>query len=110
MDDSRTNPPLLLRERRRIVQRPVLTHDRRRVTEHYFGYVDLKRLIDANAEVGNAAWMHPFSKIFGNLNGALHHMPHDTARVLKFPERRSDLARLRSEIQEMKRSVSVGAM
>ena len=52
--------------------------------------------------------MHPFSDIFGNLNAALHHMPYHMARILKFPERRSEIARLKAEIKELRKTVRGG--
>jgi hypothetical protein len=51
----------------------------------------------------------PQASIFGNLNAALHSLPCRTARILKFPERRNDFAKLRAEIEEMRKTVSVRA-
>jgi hypothetical protein len=45
--------------------------------------------------------------MFGNAHAVLK-MPYQVARILKFPERRSDIAKLRSEIAAMMRTVSVG--
>jgi hypothetical protein len=47
--------------------------------------------------------------IFGNLDAALHYLPCRAARILKFPERGSEIARLRAEIEEMRKTVSVCA-
>jgi hypothetical protein len=30
----------------------------------------------------------PFAGVFGNANATLYYMPHETARVIKFPARR----------------------
>jgi hypothetical protein len=38
----------------------------------------------------------------------MNYRPRYTARIIRFPERRSDIAKLRSEIAEMMRTVSVG--
>jgi len=106
------NPPLLLRERRRRASRTSrwlrLYHDDRRVLLHRHDHVDRAGIAEANAEIGNASWMHPFSDIFGNLNAALHHMPYHMARILKFPERRSEIARLKAEIKELRKTVRGG--
>jgi hypothetical protein len=60
--------------------RASLSHDQRRITAHYYGYADRARIAHANAEVGNASWVHPFGGIFGNLNDALHYMPYHARR------------------------------
>jgi hypothetical protein len=85
--------------------RTTLSHPDRRLMLHYFGHADWKRLIDANAEVGNASWMHRFTSGFGDPNALLFY---DTARIIPFPERRNGIAKLRSEIVEIKRSVRGG--
>jgi hypothetical protein len=50
----------------------------------------------------------PFYGIFGDLNAALHYMPCHTARVIQFPGHRTEIARLRAEIEELRKTVSVG--
>jgi hypothetical protein len=103
-------PPVRKRRAHRAWRRRFrLYHDDRRVLLHRHGYVDRARIAEANAEIGNASWVHPFRDIFGKLNAALHYLPCHAARILKFPERRSDLARLRAEIEEMRKTVSVRA-
>jgi hypothetical protein len=47
-----------------------------------------------------ALWLHMFGDLFGNPNYMFRH----TARVIKFPERRSEIAKMRSEIQAVSRS------
>jgi hypothetical protein len=81
-----------------------LYHDDRRVLLHRHGCVDRARIADANAAIGSASWLQLFFGIFGDLNAALHYLPCRAARILKFPERRSDLARLRAEIEELQRT------
>ncbi len=68
-----------------MLRRPTPSHNDRRLMLHCFGFVDPKRIADANAQVGNASWLHPFASICGDLNAALHYMPRYTARILKFP-------------------------
>ncbi len=67
-------------------------------------HVDLQCVELARLAIGAASW-RPLGGLFGNPN----YMPHDTARVIKFPERRSELAKLRAEIEEMRKTVSVCA-
>ena len=38
--------------------------------------------------IGAASWCRPFGGLFGDPNAALHYMPRDTARIIKFPARR----------------------
>ena len=97
-------PPLRRRRAHRAWRRRFrLYHDDRRVLLHRHGYVDQARLIKANAEIGNASWLHAFAGIFGNLNDALHYLPCRVAKIIKFPERRSEIARLRAEVAELTR-------
>jgi len=49
----------------------------------------------------------PFLGVFGNLNAALHQAFFYTARIIRFPERRGDLAKLRAELNELRRTISV---
>ena len=49
----------------------------------------------------------PFWGVFGDPTTLLRYVPLYTARIIKFPERRSDLAKLRAEIEEMEKIVSV---
>ena len=96
---------LPLQRPRRNRWRRVLTHDRRRVMWHHFACQDFERLWRANVAIGNASSCHAFSGCFGDPNYGLHR---DTANIIKFPERRSDIAKLRAEIEEMNRTVRGG--
>ena len=49
--------------------------------QHYV--VDPKRVECGRVSVGAACG--PFAGVFGNANATLYYMPHDTARVIKFP-------------------------
>jgi hypothetical protein len=101
-----TGLPPLPPGRRRIVQRHALSHDQRRKYMRWYGFVDPQRTWRARIAIGNASWCTPFWGIFGDLNAALHYLPCRVARILKFPERRSDIAKLKAEIAEMSRIVS----
>jgi hypothetical protein len=93
-------------ERRRIIQRPVLTHNQWRLLQRYA--MDPERAMLANCAIGNASWCTPFAGIFGDLNAALYYLPCRAAQILRFPERRSSLAKLRAEIEEMRKTVRGG--
>ena len=69
------------------------------------GQIDQARLEFARLSIGAACG--PFAGIFCSPT-VLRQMPHYTARIIKFPERRNEIAKLRSEIQEMSRTVSAG--
>ena len=94
-------------ERRRIIQRHALSHDQRRKYMRWYGFIDPERTWRARIAIGNASWLHPFWGVFGD-PAILLHMPYHMARILKFPERRSELARLKAEIKELRKTVSVG--
>jgi hypothetical protein len=49
-----------------------------------------------------------FWGVFGDPTILLRYAPLYTARIIKFPERRSELARLKAEIKELRKTVSVG--
>jgi hypothetical protein len=106
----REMPPLPRPHRAPRKLRLTLSHHDRRLMLHRSGCGDQARIANANAEVGNASWMHLFGAIFGDPNAALKYMPCNTARVIQFPERRSELAKLRGEIAEMSRILAVGAV
>jgi hypothetical protein len=102
-------PPVRKRRAHRAWRRRFrLYHDDRRVLLHRHGYVDRARIEDCRRAIGGASW-GPFAGIFGDLNAALHYLPCHAARILKFPERRSKIAKLRAEIEEMRKTVSVRA-
>jgi len=50
--------------------------------------------------IGLKGW----ARIFGDPNATSYYV----ARIIKFPERRSELARLKAEIKELRKTVSVG--
>jgi hypothetical protein len=76
-----------------------LSHDRRRLMQHHV--IDPKRIEVGRASIGAASWCYRFGACFGDTNYGLHR---DTAHIIKFPERRSDIAKLRAELEEMKRT------
>jgi hypothetical protein len=82
----RTNPPLLLRERRRrascVSRRSTLTHNDWRKLGHLYGYIDPERTWRARVAIGEL-W-RPFYGIFGNAH-AVNYMPYHTARIIRFP-------------------------
>ena len=90
-------------ERRRIIQRHVLSHDQYRLMRHYV--IDPERVALINCMIGMTG--SPFWGVFGDPTIALRYAPRYTGRVIKFQERRSELAKLRAEIAEMSRIVSV---
>jgi hypothetical protein len=98
------------RPRHRLLQgrRPVLTHDQRRIAAHCYCWDDLARMIAANAEIGNASWCTAFAGIFGDVNAVLHYMPRPTARIIRFPERGNEIAKIRAELEEMRKTVRGG--
>jgi hypothetical protein len=100
-------PPLLLRERRRrpsrVSRRCVLSHSDWRKLGHWYGFIDPERTWRARIAIGNASWLHPFWGVFGDPTILLSCAPRYTARVIEFPERRSEIARLRGEIEELAR-------
>ena len=101
-------PPVRKRRAHRAWRRRFrLYHDDRRVLLHRHGYVDRARIADANAAIGSASWLHLFWGVFGDPTILLH-MPYHMARVIRFPDRRSELAKIRAEIKELRKTVSVG--
>jgi hypothetical protein len=95
--------PLLLRERRRrasrTARRPTLFHDDRRVAAHRFWPLDRERVWLANRAIGWPWW----AGLFGDPRAALsYYVP---SNIVRFPERRSQIAKLRAEIEELRRAV-----
>jgi hypothetical protein len=88
-------------ERRRIIQRHVLSHDQLRLMRHYV--IDPERVALINCVIGMT--VSPFWGVFGDPTILLRYMPLYTGRIIKFPERRSEIAKLRAEIEEMRVSV-----
>src|SRR5258708_11264684 len=73
---------------------------------HWYGYTDLERTWRARIAIGNASWLQPFFGIFGNPTIALRYAPLCTARVIKFPERRSEIVKLKAELEEVRRAIA----
>ncbi len=48
----------------------------------------------------------PWADVLGSPNAALRYMPLYTARIIKFPERRSEIAKLKAELEEVKRAIA----
>jgi hypothetical protein len=83
----------------------VLSHDQHRLRQHC-GYIAPERIELGRASIGAASWCSAFSGIFGE--AGLHHTPIYSATIIMFPERRSEIARLRAEVEELRRSVRGG--
>ena len=94
--------PLPTIRRRRV--RHVLSHDQLRLMRHYV--IDPERVMLANCMIGMTG--SPFWGVFGDPTIVLRYAPRYTARVIKFPERRSEIARIRAEIEEMRKTVRGG--
>jgi hypothetical protein len=63
--------------------------------------------LQSRASVGAASWLSPFGGVFGDPNAPLHYTTCHTTRVLTFPERRSEPAKLRAEVGETRKSLPV---
>jgi hypothetical protein len=92
----------------RVSRRCVLSHSDWRRLGHLYGFIDPERTWRARIAIGNASWFHPFWGVFGDPTIVLRYAPRYTARVIKFPERRSEIARIRAEIEEMRKTVRGG--
>ena len=95
------------RPRRRRSQarlRPVLSHDERRVASYRFWPLDPERVWLANLAIGSPWW----TGLFGDPR-AFWALSYYVSNVIRFPERRSEVAKLRSEIEQLKKTVSVMA-
>jgi hypothetical protein len=79
-----------------------ISHNRRRVAAHYFGPIDPRRTAVGNAAIDTAPRCDRLFGCFGSLAGP-HYAPY-MARIFRFPERRSEIAKLRAEIAEIKRT------
>jgi hypothetical protein len=92
-------PPLPPGGRQRA--RHVFSRDRRRLAWHYLGWVDPERVRLVNCMIGmiDSPWAH----VFGDPNAASFY----TAKIIKFPERRSELAKIRDDLDGMRRTMSV---
>jgi hypothetical protein len=103
--DRRSAPPLPRERRRSASRRWHWRHDDKRVLSHRHGRLDPERVWLVNVLIAlPACW----TGMFGNAHSAMDYRPRYTARIIRFPERRSDIAKLRSEIAAMMRTVSVG--
>jgi hypothetical protein len=87
-------------ERRRIIQRYVVSHDQLRLKRHYVS--DPERVALINCMIGMTG--SPFWGVFGDPTIVLRYASPYTPRVIKFPERRSEIAKLRAEIEELQRT------
>ena len=101
-------PPGRRRRPSRVSRRSTLTHNEWRKLGHLYGYIDPQRTWRARIAIGNTSWLHLFWGVFGDPTILLRYAPLYTARIIKFPERRSELARLKAEIKELRKTVSVG--
>jgi hypothetical protein len=100
---------LPLQRLRRQRWRRLLSHDQHRLRRHFV--VDQWRAEIGRASVGAASWCMPFGNLFGDPNAVLHYMPRPIARVLAFPGCfRGEIAQIRSELDELKRTIWVGAL
>jgi hypothetical protein len=97
----RTHPPLLLRERGRRVPRHIASHDERRVAAHRFWPRDPQRLWLANIAIGWPWW----AGLFGDPRAAWALSYFYVSNVIRFPERRSEIAKLRAEIGEIRANI-----
>jgi hypothetical protein len=88
---------------RRTELRPLPPGRRRR---RDIRHVDQVCLELARLSVGTT--VGAFAGIFGSPTAALCQLPYYTAPVINFPERRSDLAKLKAEIAEINRTVRGG--
>jgi hypothetical protein len=98
--------PPLPSERRRIIQRRVLSHDQYRKLGHLYGYIDPMRTWRARIAIGNASWLQLFFGIFGDPTILLSYAPLYTARIIRFPERRSEIVKLKAELDEVKQAIA----
>jgi hypothetical protein len=76
------------------------SHDRHRLRQHHV--IDPARVEFCRASVGKASLCVPFGGIFGDPNAPMHHPPRQTARVIRFPERHTELAKLGDAIKEVR--------
>jgi hypothetical protein len=88
--------------RRRASRRWHWSHDDKRVILHRHGRLDPERVWQANIMIGMPVW---WTGLFGDPRALSYVVP----RILRFPERRSEIAKLRAEIEEMRKTVSVRA-
>jgi hypothetical protein len=89
--------PLPPQRPRRQVWHQSLLHDQRRLIGRFV--LDPARAELGQAAVGQASWLQPFANIFGSPSAFIELRP--TATVINFPERRSELAKLRDEAREI---------
>ena len=80
---------------------------RSRLRHHRRAHNCAKPVALINCMIGTTG--SPFWGVFGDPTIVLRYAPRYTARVIKFPERRNEIAKLRTEIEEMRKTVSVCA-
>lgn len=99
----------LNRPRRNRWRPHAFDHDERRLYRHQVQHVDQARAMAGREAIGKAQWLQPFAGIFGDL--AAFHVPRRAAHIFAFPGcPRGELAQIRFELDELKRTISVGAL
>ena len=81
-------------------RRSTLSHDHRRLALHYLGHLDPTSVMLVNSMIGMVGL--PWADVLGNPNAVLHQASFYTAKILSFPERRSELTKLRAEVEEIR--------
>jgi hypothetical protein len=81
-----------------------ISHNRRRVAGHYFGPRNPMRLAVANAAIGAAP---RYDRLFGCCGTIVGPHFFYFAKIIRFPERRSEIAKLRAEVAELRKTISV---
>jgi hypothetical protein len=70
-------------------------------------YIDPAAQGRARASVGQAEWLQPFSRLFGNPDAFSE--PRQMARIIAFPGCfQGELAQIRAELEELKRTIRGG--
>jgi hypothetical protein len=90
-------PPMRRRRASRTWRRHTLSHDDRRLILHESGYLDPERLWLANIAIAKPPW---WAGLFGDPRAVAYVVP----QIIIFPERRSEIARLRAEVEELART------
>jgi hypothetical protein len=97
-------PPMRRRRASRTSRRCGLSHNQRRIGCHHFGWTDPRRMWLANIAIGSPWWIG----LFGDPRAAWA-LSYFVSNLITFPERpRSEIARLRAEIEELRKTVRGG--